>query len=435
MISKEDKILILGLSGGIDSVTLLDLFISVYKDIKIIAAHVNHMLRADESYNDELFVKELCKDKNVVLETIRINVKKVANDKKISIEETGRICRYKFFSELCDKYYTNKIAVAHNKNDNVETVLLRLTRGTGLDGLCGISSVKIYKKNIIIRPLIDTDRNQIESYCNLNKLNYHTDSSNFNLNYSRNRIRYTIIPELKKINPDLINVFARNIKILSEDNNCFNVLIEKYINNDFIDISEVSILDRVLQKRIIKKIAQRNNLFNISYCHIKSILNLIKLDSNKKISLPNNFYAYRSFDKIIFSKDVDDIKQNFCYELYLNKYVYIKEIDMTIVISLSDILNDNILCCRKDFLFRKIFFSDTTDKFLIRNYNQGDKIFIKGLGHKKIKKFLSEKKINKLELISVLTDEKNNVLWIIGKQIDILSNIKNGMKYFIYAFR
>jgi len=168
MINNKDKIVV-GVSGGPDSVCLLHILCKLREsmDLGLVAVHVNHMLRGDEASGDEAFVENLCKKLNVELVTRRIDIKKLAKERRLSLEETGRIERYRLFEEVADNFGAQRIAVAHNKNDQAETVLMNIIRGTGLDGLRGMD----YIRGRIIRPLLGVERTEIENYCRIHNLN------------------------------------------------------------------------------------------------------------------------------------------------------------------------------------------------------------------------------------------------------------------------
>ena len=215
MIRRGDRILA-ALSGGADSVTLLH-YLFIYKDIlgiTVEAAHVNHMLRGKEADRDELFCRSLCEDMGIKLHVKRADVRKIAKDKGLSEELCGRNIRYEFFDEIVNNSGM-KIATAHTLSDSIETMIFNLARGTGLKGLCGIPPVR---KNII-RPLINCYRSDIENYCKEHNLDYVTDSTNLEDDYSRNFIRHNILPQLKNINIEADKAIGRTIGWLRDDEN------------------------------------------------------------------------------------------------------------------------------------------------------------------------------------------------------------------------
>jgi len=192
LFSYGDSILV-AVSGGADSICMLDVLVSLKEEfqIKISVAHLNHMLRGEEAYRDEKFVQSICKAYQVPYHVTRIDITKLSADKRCSVEEAGRIARYEFFQQLKAEYNINCIATAHNKNDNVETVLMRLMRGTSIHGLGGIPSKN---DSGVIRPLLHATREEIEGYIRSHNLSYVVDRTNLENSYTRNKIRNQLLP-------------------------------------------------------------------------------------------------------------------------------------------------------------------------------------------------------------------------------------------------
>lgn len=205
MLSEGDSVVV-GLSGGADSCALLHFLCTLRDEMRlgVYACHVNHLIRGDEADRDEDFVRELCDRLSVQLFVRRVCVEKLAQEMKIGCEECGREVRYRFFEETAQKYNA-KIATAHTASDNAETILLHMTRGCGIHGLCGIPPVR----DRIIRPLLEATREDIEAYCIKNRIDYVTDSTNLTREYSRNRIRLDVLPVLKQINPAVVSTLVR----------------------------------------------------------------------------------------------------------------------------------------------------------------------------------------------------------------------------------
>lgn len=214
-------------SGGADSVCLLDVLCqlrAVY-NLKIYVAHVNHMLRGEESNRDEQFVKTLCEQYKVPFRTKQVDVSNLAKTNKITCEEAGRKVRYDFFVSLKQELSINKIATAHNKNDNVETVCMRFLRGTGVDGLGGIP---VENDIDVIRPLLSVSRQEIEAYLEERHLTYITDSSNLTDAYTRNRIRHHFLPYiLENYNENFHDTLSENILLCNEAGSYLKQQIEQ----------------------------------------------------------------------------------------------------------------------------------------------------------------------------------------------------------------
>lgn len=236
LIENGDSIVI-GVSGGPDSICLLHLLNEIKNELnfKIYVAHINHMIRKEADEETE-YVKDFCKNLGIECYIKRIDVIEIANNLKRGTEETGRKIRHEFFNEILEKTNSNKIATAHNNNDKVETILMNILRGSGSNGLKGIEPIR---DNKYIRPLINTSREDIEEYCNTNKLNPKIDKSNHENIYTRNKIRNIVIPYIKKeFNPNIIKTINRLSEVATEENEYLNKVTEEAFNKISIDIEE-----------------------------------------------------------------------------------------------------------------------------------------------------------------------------------------------------
>ncbi len=220
LFTESDRI-VLALSGGIDSVVMLHIFSRL--SLNIAAAHCNFNLRGDESDADEIFVKELCRKKNVRLYTTKFDTREYAKKKRISIQMAARELRYEWFEKIRDVNEYDLIATGHNLNDSVETVLINLTRGTGISGLTGISP----KSGNIIRPLLFATRDMISDYAMINSLDYREDSSNIQTKYTRNKIRHKILPVLKEINPSVLISINETSEFLKGAGEIYSGVVEE----------------------------------------------------------------------------------------------------------------------------------------------------------------------------------------------------------------
>lgn len=296
LINSGDKIVV-GVSGGPDSLTLLTL-LNKYKskfNYEIIVAHVNHLIRKD-STDDEQFVENYCKKNGIKFYCKRVNVQEIAKQQKKGEEEVGRNERYKFFDEICEKENANKIAIAHNMNDNAETMLLNLIRGTGLNGLEGIQPSQY--NNRFIRPLINCNRNEIEDFCKENNLEPRIDSTNKENIYKRNIIRNKLIPFLKELNPNIIETLSRTSVIIAENNEFiqkeaqknFNKITELKSNLVEIDLKDFNKMPIAMRKAIIQLSIDKlnGNIRNISK---KNIDDIIKLAEN---NIGNKYIIYKN---------------------------------------------------------------------------------------------------------------------------------------------
>ena len=226
LIETGDK-LVLGVSGGPDSITMLDILLKIKQEKQIafdmVVAHVNHMIR-EEANEDEEFVKKYCMKNNIQFFSKSIDVQKIANTNKISTEEAGRDVRYAFFDEVLEKMHGTKIAIAHNKNDKVETIIMNELRGCGIQGLKGIEPVREH----YIRPLIECERKEIEEYCMENHIEPRMDKTNFENIYTRNKIRNIVIPYIQQeFNPNIIATIDRLSNLVTEQESYIQKQVEK----------------------------------------------------------------------------------------------------------------------------------------------------------------------------------------------------------------
>lgn len=297
---ENGDILVLGVSGGPDSITMLDILNEIKNDDKInlnfeiIVCHINHMIR-EEANEDEEYVKKYCNKKNIQFYSESIDVKKLANNNKTGVEETGRTVRYEFFNEICKKTNANKIAIAHNKNDKIETIIMNVIRGTGISGLKGIEA----KRGKYIRPLIECERFEIENYCEQNKLNPRIDKTNFDNEYTRNKIRNVVIPYIKKeFNPNIIETIDRLSDVVNKEDLYIeeqtkkeykNILQEEKNGQIILDLKKFNNQEKVIKARLVLYTITRllGNCKGIEKIHIEDIIKLCSNNIGNKYLTPN----------------------------------------------------------------------------------------------------------------------------------------------------
>lgn len=289
MIKSGDKIIV-ALSGGADSVTLLHCLNTIKDelDFELSACHVNHNLRGADSDSDQAFAETLCKKMNIPLKVFSIDVTK-AMEKHTSVEETARELRYQAFAAESARLGA-KAATAHNSCDNTETVFLNLLRGTGLKGLCGIPPVRDY----LIRPLILCTRDEIEAYCNENTLQYVTDKTNFSTEYTRNKIRLELLPKLLEINPSLYDGVSRMTSSLSEDslfleNMAKEALSDAALGNKTYNGEKLASLPRPILTRTVSLILKEKDI-EPTAVKINGFVEIIKAGTGK-VNVEKNKFA------------------------------------------------------------------------------------------------------------------------------------------------
>lgn len=313
MLEKGDKIVV-GVSGGPDSMTLLHILQKLKEkySLEIFVAHINHMIRENAKI-DEKYVEDYCKKNNIQCYIKRADVVAKAQIDKNGVEEAGREVRYNFFDEVLKKTNSNKIAIAHNLNDNSETVIMNCLRGTGLAGLKGIEP----KRGKYIRPLIESSREEIEKYCAQNNINPRHDESNDDTTYTRNKIRNIIIPYLKKeFNPNIITGISRLSDIVKEEQEYLTKETKKAYDEVIINEKENTIIynlrkfnekDIVIQKRLILLGIEKifGNTKGIEKINLEDIIKLCNNNIGNKFLKPNKNTKIQIKNKqIIISKEI-----------------------------------------------------------------------------------------------------------------------------------
>lgn len=431
--------IIIALSGGIDSVVLFELFYYIQKeyDITLHAAHFNHQLRGEESETDETFVKKICKDKKIPLVIERCDVGSYCKKNKLSIETGARECRYAFFRKTAKQLNFQYVATAHNANDNAETILDHIIRGTGVRGLCGISA----KRDIFIRPLLFARREEIESYASENNIAYRTDSTNKDTAYKRNRIRHVLMPLLnEQFNPSVIDAINRLGANMSELNEYLNFETSKAFNNCLkfkdkqkiiLDIEDFLAYFIVLQKRIL---LYSLDLFGIDprlpdFDFYQKILQVLhKKQSGKILRITNRLCVTADRNHLVIWQEPQDLKPvtlkiNPGEYPFWDKYIFeIKTHKKRLEFQDKD----------KDTEW--IDADKLVEPLQIRAVKPGDRFYpVNFDGSKKVSDFFIDEKIPVYErhVFPILTC-KTGIIWICGKRLDdrfkITDKTKNVLK-------
>ncbi len=413
---KKNTSILLAVSGGEDSVTMLDLF-SKYKDmfnLNLFVCHFNHSLRKEADF-DENFVKNLSIKYNLKFFSKKEDVEKFSYENKFSTEEGARILRYKFFNEVIESENIDFLATAHNKDDLAETVIMRILRGTGINGLIGITK----KRNNIIRPLLDFSKAQIKNYVLENNLKFVQDNTNFLDVYKRNNIRLNLIPKLKKdFNPNVVDALCKLSTIACDYDNISKEYIfskkenlwTKKDNKIFIDINKLKNESKsfryILYRNFFEKISK--NPDGISFLLIEEIDKLIFSKTGKYVKIKN----------VIFKNEYGKLVIFYCkYENVENKDYVIKNLKKTLYsVNIFDIIikNSNIDEFNREKKNKNSFFIN--ERFLkylkIRNRKNKDFINLE-FGKKKLKDLFIDEKLNRdLRNIIPIFEIDDNIIWV-----------------------
>ena len=399
----NDEFIIIGVSAGPDSMALLHMILT-NTNKKIVCAHINHNKRKS-SIEEEKYLKNYCQNNNIIFECHRITSYTENN-----FENEARKKRYEFYEKILNKYNSHILLLAHHGDDLIETVLMKIVRGSNLEGYAGIKTYSYQKNYTIIRPLLSLTKQDIIKYNQENNIKYYIDESNNDINYTRNRYRKEILPLLKKEDNAVHLKFLKYSNTLQEYYNYIEKIVIKKIKNKYknniINITSFKKEDLFIQKNIIFYIL--SNLYNnegniIKDKNINDILKLTKSNKvNAYINLPKNYIAKKQYNEIIIEKR---IKENERYKILLKD---INKIDDMIIKKVSSEDTDGNDVCRLN--SKEIKFP-----LYLRNKKDGDYIYILGLnGKKKVKEIFIEEKIpkDKREKYPLLVDADDNILWI-----------------------
>lgn len=405
--------IIVGLSGGADSSALLCSLVSLKEalGLSLIAVHLNHGIRGSEAQRDADFSKELAEKYNVKFICANANVPRYAKSMKISEEMAGRELRYALFNRVLQEYHCSKIAIAHNKNDRAETILLNLIRGSGSNGIEGIKAVN----GKIIRPLIDVSRDEIENYASLKNINYVTDSSNAEDIYARNIVRNCIIPQMERINSNSINNIIKCSEIISAESEALSEQITNsgicYFDSDnaYIKKNKFEELNVSLRCKTIMYCITRlcNSTKNITSKQVKQAAENTK--TGKITLLGNGYCIINNSTQIIIT---DNVRQcpDYEYRITVPSVINIEETGYTYAFEFTDSYSKTP---------NEVYVSADNieiNNLILRNKREGDIFIPSGMtGTKKIKKFFIDEKIpaDKRNVYPLLVDDANNVLAVV----------------------
>ena len=406
---KTEDVVVVGVSGGPDSMALLYILNEFKKKIgfRIICAHVNHNKRK-ESEQEKIDLENYCKSNDIIFE-----YKKIESWGDDNFHNEARSVRYNFFEELVNKYEAKYLMTAHQGDDLIETILMRIVRGSTLKGYSGFSRVVDKDNYQIIRPLITVTKDEINEFNKKNNIKYAIDSSNNEDHYTRNRYRHVVLPFLKKEEKNVHKKFLKFSETLLENSNYIDNEARKVFNKVFQDgslfIDKFIQLENVIQTKIIYNILEKiygDDLLIIGDAHVELIFDLIRSNkSNSIVHLPNNVIVIKSYNELIFSFDEDDYGS---YEIEINKVVNLP--NGKIIEEIED-TNDT-----SNYIIR-LNSKELSMPLYVRNRKDGDRIIIKGMsGHKKVSEiFINEKiKTNERKLWPIVLDSKDNIVWIPG---------------------
>ncbi|MBQ9757671.1 MAG: tRNA lysidine(34) synthetase TilS [Clostridia bacterium] len=430
MINRGERILA-AVSGGADSVCMLHVLNALKTSLgfSIYCAHLNHGLRGEAADRDERFVVELCGKLDIPVFTKTVDVRAFAEKEKLTLEEAGRVLRYEFFDELSKRHRIEKIATAHNKNDNAETVLMRVFRGTGIDGLCGIS---YRREDGVIRPLLDTRRYEIEEYCRENNLSFCTDETNNENEYTRNKIRNELLPYLaENFNSDIVDSLFRLSENAKEDGEFLSGYARRLYERlrgpisskkpVMLHIESLSMVSRSIASRVVRIAADEAvKGAKLEKKHIDDIFILMTKETGARLSLPKGLVAEVQYGWLTFSDSEQKIKaladdKFFFTEVSPGDTVFVQNLEKNIYLKTEDArtykckINEQALDYDK--LGGRVLF--------LRSRRDGDRMVCFSDGRtKKIKNILIDGKVPRSDRDKILLlCTGDEVLAIVGSRV------------------
>jgi tRNA(Ile)-lysidine synthase len=430
---KENDNILLGLSGGPDSVFLFHLLRLLRDELgyNLYCAHVNHLYRGEDAYSDEKFAMDLCDKYGIKCFILRKHASEYAKELNMTEEEAGRKMRYDFFNGILEDMGGGYISTAHNYNDQVETLLQRIIRGTGIDGLVGME----FKVRNIIRPILDVKRCELEKHLHDNGYEYCIDKTNLEAIYGRNRIRLDFIPFVEEnYNPRFQDSIFRLSQTVKNDREIIEESVRKAYKdvlvsekgNIRLDLEKFNGLVKGLKTRILRHSIEKlkGNLVNVEFSHLEQVLSICeRKNTGKTVTLTENISIGIEYGEIVV-KAKEEIK-DYVYNISIGDSIIIGEAEVELKTYMIDYE-------KYDKSFNRILVDCDKIKggLIVRNRRPGDRFVPLGMkGQKKLKNFFIDERIprDKRNKVPVLADEEN-IIWIAGYRMSDLYKIDKNTK-------
>ena len=418
---------VVGVSGGPDSVSLIHLLSRLQGEynLSLWIAHLNHRLRGREAEEEEKWVKQFGRELGIYVISDSCDVRLLAKKKKLSLEEAGRRARYSFLEHVANEVRASRIALGHTASDQVETFLMRLIKGAGTDGLSGIPPVR----NGVVRPLIDTFREEVEAYCKENDLHPCQDSSNLDLCFLRNRIRWDLIPHLSgQYNPRVGKALFRTSQILRDEGDYLeretkkvlpSIVLGQKRNELILDIQKLCHLHPAIRRRVLRKAVGEvgGDLEGITFDHIDSALGMGSGRGTKKLDFSGGIVVKREYDRLVISRRSSNNKVSFRYSLVVPGKTELEELNL--ILEAENIV-ERPANFAKDGSVAYLDYDMLQEPLFLRKKKGGDRFQPSGMkGSKKIKDFFIDLKIPLEERDKVpLLISKDKVAWVVGHRVD-----------------
>ena len=454
MLTCGDRV-IAGVSGGADSVCLFLMLLELREKIgfDLIVVHVHHGLRGEAADQDQQFVEALCEQHRIPLEIFRVNLESIAKKRKQSLEEAGRMVRREAFDSVCKKYGGNKIALAHHQNDNAETLLWNLSRGTGLDGLGGIRPVN----GKFIRPLLCMNRKEIEEYLAKRKQSYCIDETNAGTDYTRNKLRHLVLPILEEqVNSAAVRHMNETMEQIWELQEYMQEQVEAAYQECVQEHFEKACWIQIQQKsfetfpELIKKMVIRKGMEQVggkkrdlSHKHVDVMMELMNKQVGRTLDLPYEMHAKRNYEGIRLEKQRTylsgeekkaEIMQKCMSELNIPGETILADRNLKLRCKILEKPKNLSIKDIPQKIYTKWFdYGIIKSSLYIRTRQAGDTIVIDEKGHqKKLKNWFVDEKIPKeVRDSQLLLAENNEILWVLGHRMSQAYQVKQSTKWIL----
>lgn len=454
MLTCGDRV-IAGVSGGADSVCLFLMLLELREKIgfDLIAVHVHHGLRGEAADQDQQFVEALCEQHRIPLEIFRVNLESIAKKRKQSLEEAGRMVRREAFDSVCKKYGGNKIALAHHQNDNAETLLWNLSRGTGLDGLGGIRPVN----GKFIRPLLCMNRKEIEEYLAKRKQSYCIDETNAGTDYTRNKLRHLVLPILEEqvnsaavrhMNETMEQIWELQEYMQEQVEAAYQECVQEHFEKAcWIQIQQNSFetFPELIKKMVIRKGMEQvgGKKRDLSHKHVDVMMELMNKQVGRTLDLPYEMHAKRNYEGIRLEKQRTysfgeekkaEIMQECMSELNIPGETILADRNLKLRCKILEKPKNLSIKDIPQKIYTKWFdYGIIKSSLYIRTRQAGDTIVIDEKGHqKKLKNWFVDEKIPKeVRDSQLLLAENNEILWVLGHRMSQAYQVKQSTKWIL----